>query len=478
MPARTVVLTDCEKPSGDKNGSGRFMRSLMPNEFHQMSGRAGRRGIDTIGHVICLSDSDEKTQIYKNLIRSGPNSIQSNFKIDASSVANFYEITTDRQYIDHILDKTFGLYSVPEAERKEKRDGFIKDFEDYSRLLAMYRFIQPAENGYSTTSRGVLINRIQGRPQIPVIQSIFKQVYKDIDAVELAGLLSAMTLPLAYEETRINQGIKILARESEINLEAINQHINDILRNELHIKKDKLDAKNRTNDQIMKYIRDRYGFVLTKSLDDLRYEYDLIGKKIKIKIKESAKRGYSEDSVKEIAKLHAREKQLKEAINVNKYYRIVKSLLERRIVLQSVDKIVPSDYYNVIQDIFNKYNHNVDTLQNKNIRYARLNPTVYEFVKKWAELNSQSEDYKKNWDIICDMLKNTGSVRFEGDIFNAVAQTIDFVHQFETVLSDIMKTTKDEPLYYSCSELKQKCRQVVKLLKRPPVYAPDEIKRY
>ena len=215
--------------------------------------------------------------------------------------------------------------------------------------------------------------------------------------------------------------------------------------------------------------------MFTKSLDDLRYEYDKMSKKIKVKIKTAAKNGYKDFDAKEIAKLQAREKQLKEAININKYYRIIKSLLERRIAHQCFSAIMPSDYYNNIQDLFNKYNHNVDTLRNKNIRYARLNPTVYQFVKKWAEFNAQSTDYKNNWDTICDMLESTGSVRFEGDIFNAIAQTIDFVHQFETVASDIMKTTEDEELYSECKVLKNKCKELVRLIKQPPVYNPNEI---
>ena len=46
MPTKTVIFTSLSKFSGSS------MRDLLSHEYTQMAGRAGRRGIDTIGHVI------------------------------------------------------------------------------------------------------------------------------------------------------------------------------------------------------------------------------------------------------------------------------------------------------------------------------------------------------------------------------------------------------------------------------------------
>ena len=49
MPARTVVFSQLDKPNdGDLPGH----RPLRPDEFWQMAGRAGRRGMDELGYVI------------------------------------------------------------------------------------------------------------------------------------------------------------------------------------------------------------------------------------------------------------------------------------------------------------------------------------------------------------------------------------------------------------------------------------------
>jgi superfamily II RNA helicase len=49
MPARTVVFAQLDKPTGRDGGS---RRALRPDEFWQMAGRSGRRGMDDKGYVV------------------------------------------------------------------------------------------------------------------------------------------------------------------------------------------------------------------------------------------------------------------------------------------------------------------------------------------------------------------------------------------------------------------------------------------
>jgi superfamily II RNA helicase len=76
MPTKTVCYTSLYKFDTK-------LRSLYPHEFIQMSGRAGRRNIDTIGHVILLTNLYEPLEpsaSYK-LFNSSPKILKSKFKI-------------------------------------------------------------------------------------------------------------------------------------------------------------------------------------------------------------------------------------------------------------------------------------------------------------------------------------------------------------------------------------------------------------
>lgn len=76
MPTKTVCFTSLYKHDGK-------LRKLHPHEFIQMSGRAGRRNIDTVGHVILLSNLYDPYELhqYYTLLNSSPKILKSKFKI-------------------------------------------------------------------------------------------------------------------------------------------------------------------------------------------------------------------------------------------------------------------------------------------------------------------------------------------------------------------------------------------------------------
>ena len=94
MPACTVVFDSLEK----YDGIG--FRHLKAREYHQMAGRAGRRGIDTIGYVYAqivpaYADAKEIRGVVANKIEP----IESQFNLSYSSILNLYQ-----KYGDDIYD--------------------------------------------------------------------------------------------------------------------------------------------------------------------------------------------------------------------------------------------------------------------------------------------------------------------------------------------------------------------------------------
>ncbi|WP_338064283.1 helicase-related protein [Parathermosynechococcus lividus] len=75
MPARTTIISTLSK----RTDSGH--RLLTASEFLQMAGRAGRRGMDTIGHVVTLQTPFEGANEAAFLATAAPDPLISQFTL-------------------------------------------------------------------------------------------------------------------------------------------------------------------------------------------------------------------------------------------------------------------------------------------------------------------------------------------------------------------------------------------------------------
>ena len=86
MPACTVVFDSLEKFDGVS------FRYLKAREYHQMAGRAGRRGIDPVGYVYAQVEPEYATHDdVSKTISNAIEPITSQFNLSYSSILNLYE---------------------------------------------------------------------------------------------------------------------------------------------------------------------------------------------------------------------------------------------------------------------------------------------------------------------------------------------------------------------------------------------------
>ena len=120
MPTKTVVFTDITKYDGNTQ------RILYSHEYTQMAGRAGRRGIDTVGNVIHLTNLFRSNIFdnlsYKNMMSGKPQTLISKFKISYPLVLNLIQN-------NHVKQTDFENYakkSMIQLDLEKKINGLDK----------------------------------------------------------------------------------------------------------------------------------------------------------------------------------------------------------------------------------------------------------------------------------------------------------------------------------------------------------------
>ncbi len=104
MPARTTVISSTSK----RTDSGH--RMLTASEFLQMSGRAGRRGMDEIGYVVIVGTPFQTPEEVAELVLSDANPLESRFSPSYSMVLNLLQRFSLEESKELIL-KSFGYFS-------------------------------------------------------------------------------------------------------------------------------------------------------------------------------------------------------------------------------------------------------------------------------------------------------------------------------------------------------------------------------
>jgi superfamily II RNA helicase len=83
---------------------GKEHRKLLPGEYIQMAGRAGRRGLDNIGTVIimCRDEIPEESDL-KNLIVGKPTRLESQFRLTYTMILHLLRVEELKVYLSTLI---------------------------------------------------------------------------------------------------------------------------------------------------------------------------------------------------------------------------------------------------------------------------------------------------------------------------------------------------------------------------------------
>ncbi|GAM87998.1 hypothetical protein ANO11243_060270 [Dothideomycetidae sp. 11243] len=116
LPTRTVVF------SGFRKHDGRQFRDLLPGEYTQMAGRAGRRGLDPVGSVIIVTPGAEEAPPaarLRQMMLGDPTKLRSQFRLTYNMILNLLRVEALK--IEEMIKRSFSENAtqalLPEHEK-------------------------------------------------------------------------------------------------------------------------------------------------------------------------------------------------------------------------------------------------------------------------------------------------------------------------------------------------------------------------
>ena len=175
MPARTVVFDELRKYHG------RFFGPLRTRDFYQMSGRAGRRGIDKEGFVYSrINPRYTSFQELKKIIYGQPEKVTSRFNASYATVLNLYE--KYKEGLCDIYPRSFHYY-----QRKERfRHKALELLHSKVKILRELRYIKDER----LTDKGRFASKIYGY-ELSLGELYEKGLLEDLSERELGILCLA-----------------------------------------------------------------------------------------------------------------------------------------------------------------------------------------------------------------------------------------------------------------------------------------------
>jgi superfamily II RNA helicase len=221
MPARTTIISALTK-RGDEG-----WRSLTASEFHQMSGRAGRRGMDPVGHVVVLRDPYRPLEEAARLATAPPDPLLSRFTPTYGLVLNLLRHHTLDE-AEHLLRRSFGQFQAEaraarlarqhrekgrprqKGRRRDRERGrrgaempvqaiYWGYFVDLKRVLERYGYVEDDR----PTEAGLTAAALRTENELLVAEALRQTPWEAVGPAEFAAVITALATEAPRPGTRV-----------------------------------------------------------------------------------------------------------------------------------------------------------------------------------------------------------------------------------------------------------------------------------
>ena len=175
MPARSVVIERFTK----YGGAGRA--TLTSGEYLQLTGRAGRRGLDEEGHAVALWSAETAFSEAARVASAPPPDLRSSFRPTYNLAVNLAS-RFDRETADNVLRRSFAQWQAQRADLLTIQ---------LSHRVAVLEGLGYLE-GWSLTPTGRRLSRIYHESDLLVAEALAADILNGAEPAVLAGVVSAV----------------------------------------------------------------------------------------------------------------------------------------------------------------------------------------------------------------------------------------------------------------------------------------------
>ena len=191
MPAKTVCFNSLRKYDG------RNFRNLNTKEYFQIAGRAGRRGIDTVGYVVSMIYRPTfRYEEVEHITTADVEPIQSQFRLSVNTVLNLLDKHTPEE-IEMILRLSFWSFQkFGEKYEEVPARLLLARYQNIVRQLRKHEFVREQQ----LTEKGVFASKVFA-DEIVLGEIFSTPLQEHLDEYQIMLILAC----LIYEPRQANE---------------------------------------------------------------------------------------------------------------------------------------------------------------------------------------------------------------------------------------------------------------------------------
>lgn len=200
FPARTIVLFNSDYFNGHE------CVPLGATAFHQMTGRAGRRGQDNIGFMLLVPGRFMDLEHVRRLVFTRSEDIASRIKNDFSMVLNLL-LSQTLENVRHIFENSLAAFQQDEDRRESRKSAASRLWRAFQRHLNFLKAEGFVGGDDRLTADGIWASQLRLDHPVLIAECLRRNALPREDA----ALLAAVIAPFVYD-----RGQEIAVKRKEL----------------------------------------------------------------------------------------------------------------------------------------------------------------------------------------------------------------------------------------------------------------------